>query len=292
MLALIRFESMTAIKKRVRSGEELCAEAEDIEAYASGTDHEAVIAARDVIRRAVPLLSAAYGEVVKRVYLRGQGVALIAAELGTSEEDIRQRLSRALKKLRDIIDGLERDDAEACAAALSLLALLALFEGNQRPGASEETPLRPDTWGPAAATPRHAAPRPRSSGGARPSSVSASLGIMAAAAAFMLLGDVPLAPALVVMPTGAETASIVAEETVSEANALVLTIPPPSPGASEGAAPQSRRAAEATPAADASASSRADGRSPPGYDPFLESAMYSPPHRDARSTGGRSPNQR
>jgi DNA-directed RNA polymerase specialized sigma24 family protein len=228
LLALIKWESRAALTKRARSPEQLCAQADDILQYAQGSDDEIVEANRALLRRAVPLLSAAYREVVERAYYNDQSVADIAIALGTSKHDIWQRLCRARERLREIIDGLDRGDLAACAAAASLLALLAMFDSRTFPHVTDAPLERPDAWGPARpvesiavsgpglATRGYARRSGSGSGAGSTSKALASLGLMSAAAAFMLVGDVPLVPAALTV-AGPDAALIVAEPRGAEA---------------------------------------------------------------------------
>jgi DNA-directed RNA polymerase specialized sigma24 family protein len=251
LLALIKWESRAALTKRARSPEQLCAQADDILQYVQGSEDEIVEANRALLRRAVPLLSAAYREVVERAYYNDQSVADIAIALGTSKYDIWQRLCRARERLREIINGLERDDRASCAAAVPLLALLAMFDSRTFPHVAD-TPLeRPDVWGaatpsqgsaissPGVGAPGYARRSGSGSGAGSTSKALASLGLMSAAAAFVLVGDVPLVPAaftvagpdaalIVPAPRGAEAggASSVSMSCPTSSTSMVPETPP------------------------------------------------------------------
>lgn len=206
LLALIKWESQTAITRHARLREDLHADAADIPQEPANDDLELVLANRELVRRAIPLLAGIYRQVVERLVYDQENVREIAAALGIPKEDVWQRLTRARVKLREIIDGLEREDLASCAAAVPLLALLALFESRSFADVGDPPPPRPDAWIPAAPAPgsspapfgweaRGPVPCPRSANGTGSGSKAlASLGLMAAAATFMLLGDVPLAP--------------------------------------------------------------------------------------------------
>jgi RNA polymerase sigma factor (sigma-70 family) len=207
LLALIKWESQTAITRHARLREDLHADAADIPQEPANGDLEMVLANRELVRRAIPFLSGIYRKVVERLIYDHENVREIADALGIPKDEAHTRLSRARVKLREIIDGLEREDLASCAAAVSLLALLALFENRSFADVGDMPSPRPDAWIPAAPAPgssraplgweaRGPVPYPRSANGAGSGSTAlASLGLIAAAAAFMLLGDVPLAPA-------------------------------------------------------------------------------------------------
>jgi RNA polymerase sigma factor (sigma-70 family) len=280
LLAIIRWEAQTEFRKHARSPEELCAEAEDIDNHTAEPDPERVVLNRDMVRHAVSLLSDAYREVLERAYYADQSVDEIAAALGTSKEDVWQRLSRARVKLREILDRIERDDVDACVVALPLLVLLALFESRSFAPGDDAPILRPDTWVPAVpavgapnAPPRITPPgftSPLGSAG-KPalSTALASLGFMAAAAAFALVGDVPVAPA-VLGPAAIESVSMVTEARVVEL----------------GEAP-SRSAFASTPAANSVLAPQPAARpAGPKYDRFLKTDMHSAACRAAMPDRG------
>ncbi|UQA57061.1 RNA polymerase sigma factor [Polyangium aurulentum] len=288
LLALIKWESRNAITQLVRLREDLYEDEADIPQDPGGAELDLVVANRDLVRRAVPLLSAIYREVVERAVYEDQSIRDISLALGISRDDVAKRLSRARVKLREIIDGLERDDLAACAAVLPLLALLALFDSRSFPYAADPPLELPDAWGPAVPAPEGRpiaapglavrgpvpCPRPRSGSGAGSTATAAGLGLMAAVAAFMLLGDVPLAPAAF-GPAVVESASIVpivAPARVAEPGAVPA--PSVSPSA-RGPAPASRPA-PAPPA-------RTE------YNRFLKTDMYTAAHRAANpSMAGRA----
>ncbi len=207
MLALIKWESQTAITRLARLREDLHADAADIPQEPANDDLELVLANRELVRRAIPFLSGIYRQVVERLVYDHENVREIANALGIPKEEAYTRLSRARVKLREVIDGLEREDLASCAATVSLLALLALFESRSFVDVGDPPPPRPDVWIPAAPAPGSSrAPfdwetrvpvpcRQSANGAGSGSKVLASLGLMATAAAFMLMGDVPLAPA-------------------------------------------------------------------------------------------------
>jgi DNA-directed RNA polymerase specialized sigma24 family protein len=274
MLALIKWESLSAITERARSREELYEDAADIRQDLGGADLEVIVVNRDLVRQAVPLLAAIYREVAERAIYEHQSVREIATTLGISREDVSKRLSRACVNLRKIIDGLERDDLAACAAAPALLALLALFDSRSF---LQNVEPRPDTWAPAvpagegrsAAPVRgpvpHPRPRPPSGRGAGTTSIAA-LGLMAAAAAFMLLGDVPLTPAAF-GPAEVASASIVAEVCGAELPEVAS-----SPGSS------SPRDAAPAPSSAPESPARSAG---PKSDRFLKNDMHPAAYRAA-----------
>lgn len=269
LLALIKWESMAAVTGRARSLEQLCTDADDILQYAKEADNEIIASNRELLRRAVPLLSSAYREVVERMVYEDQSVSDIARALGTSKEDVWQRLCRARVKLREIIDGLERDDLACFATVVPLLALLAIFESRSFARDADPPLERPDAWGPAAPAQGASLPaglverdhtrRPSGSGAGSTSQALASLGLMSAAAAFVLVGDVPLVPAAFTTALP-DAALIVPEPRGAEAGGA--------PSVSPTAATSSTSAGPETPPRDRRKGSK-DRR-------FLFPAMYSP----------------
>jgi RNA polymerase sigma-70 factor (ECF subfamily) len=229
LLAIVTWWSLAANTDRARSREDLCAEAEDIEEYGGGPELDAIVIDRVLVRRALPLLSAAYRDVVERVYYQEESVGEVAEALGISQEAAKKRLTRALDELREIIDRLERGEVAAYARAAPLLALLALRESHPPPGADDAV-VEPDTWAPGrpaptnipftspAGSPRAPARVPGPGGAGSTSMALAAFGIMAAAAAFILMGDVPLDPAV-----------IARVETEIPASAVKITLAEPQP---------------------------------------------------------------
>lgn len=61
---------------------------------------------RDRVRRALLQLEATDREILTRILADGQKLAAIARSLGMSQEAVRQRKSRALKKMAEIVKGL------------------------------------------------------------------------------------------------------------------------------------------------------------------------------------------
>ena len=98
-------------KHRGTDGERLMAELDDespaLPALENGDPAESAMETErsEQLHRAISRLPAKYREVVDRVALKGQAAGLVAKELKLSCENVRKILSRALAKLRDLLDG-------------------------------------------------------------------------------------------------------------------------------------------------------------------------------------------
>jgi len=207
---LLKWESMTQLNNERRSREDLCAEADDIGNFPSGLDVEGVVTDRELVKRAMPRLTARYREVLERHYWKAEDVEQIAAALGTSKEDVWQRLSRAHKKLRAIIDELDRGDFTRGVALLPLLALLSLSDAYSSDGAEDPNPRNgPRT---SAGRPMPRAPKPAHTPQIGPTGAKGAFGshlglCFVVVAAIVLVGDMNIDSIALASPTTRTAAS-------------------------------------------------------------------------------------